>query len=30
MTSWAYPGLGYLLTAAFWLAYLRWSGRGKA
>jgi len=27
MTSWLYPTIGYVVTAGFWAAYLRWSGR---
>jgi len=27
VSSWAYPTVGYGLTAVFWSGYLWWSGR---
>lgn len=30
MTSWAWVWAGYLLTAAVWVTYVVWSGRGHA
>ncbi len=29
MTSWTWVWAGYLLTAAVWVAYTIWSGRGR-